>query len=176
MQKKMWEGQLRVVTAHPYMSTWTDWPLLKRPIWYAFDKEGEKDAFVRGVILLGNPLIMWTGVLAVLVCLHDWISERRREAFLIATFYAALYLCWIIIPRKVSFYYYYYPAGMVLSFALAYVFERAERIGPIKQVRAAGLIFLGASLAVFIYFFPILSALKIEAANFQRWMWFRTWI
>jgi len=176
MQKKMWEGQLRVVTAHPYMSTWPDWPLLKRPIWYAFDKEGEKDAFVRGVILLGNPLIMWSGVLAVLLCLRDWIAERRREAFLITAFYAALYLCWIIIPRKVSFYYYYYPAGMTLSLALAYVFHRAERTNSPKAVRNGGLLFLLACLALFIYFFPILAALRIQANTFQNWMWFRSWI
>jgi dolichyl-phosphate-mannose-protein mannosyltransferase len=36
MQYKMWDGQLRVVTNHPYMSHWIDWPLMRRPIWYAF--------------------------------------------------------------------------------------------------------------------------------------------
>ena len=62
MQPKMWDGQLRVVTAHPYMSTWLQWPLLKRPIWYAFDKEGGANQWVRGVLLVGNPLIMWAGL------------------------------------------------------------------------------------------------------------------
>ena len=54
MQKKMYEGQLRVVSSHPYMSYWSDWPLLGRPIWYAFDKEGFGSEWVRGVLLLGN--------------------------------------------------------------------------------------------------------------------------
>lgn len=177
MQAQMWDGQSRVVSPHPYMSTWKDWATLKRPIWYAFDKEGANGEFVRGVLLLGNPLIMWGGFLALFSCAHDWIWERRREAFLILCFYGMLYFSWMLIPRKVSFYYYYYPAGMVLSFVLADAFRslerRASRQKPLAWAKWA---FLGASTAVFIYFFPILSAFRIHSDNFRKWMWFNSWI
>jgi dolichyl-phosphate-mannose-protein mannosyltransferase len=99
MQYRMWDGQLRVVSSHPYMSNWWQWPLLNRPIWYAFDHDGAD--FVRGVILLGNPLIMWTGLLALGVCIWDLIAHRNRDAFLITFFYAIFYSCWLIIPRKI---------------------------------------------------------------------------
>ncbi|MCM2278300.1 MAG: phospholipid carrier-dependent glycosyltransferase [Oligoflexia bacterium] len=175
MQRKMWDGQSRVVSSHPYMSTWKDWAILKRPIWYAFDKEGDLQEKVRGVILLGNPLIMWGGLLAALAAFWGWIRERRREAFLVLAFYLAFYLSWMVIPRKVSFYYYYYPAGMTLGLCLAYVFERIEFLG-ITRLRWARWAFLGTAFGVFIYFFPILAALKIPAGSFGRWMWFRSWI
>jgi dolichyl-phosphate-mannose-protein mannosyltransferase len=172
MQKKMYEGQLRVVNQHPYMSQWPDWPLLKRPIWYAFDKEGAEQDTVRGVILLGNPLVMWSGLVAIAYCAWSWVRTRSREAFLILAFYVAFYASWALIPRKVAFFYYYYPAGMVLSFALAYVFEHCEK-GRNKWPR---MIFLAAAFAMFVYFFPILAALKIQGDSFRKWMWFRTWI
>ena len=130
MQYKMWDGQMRVVSSHPYMSQWTDWALLRRPIWYAFDREDQ--GYVRGVILLGNPLIMWSGMIAVLACGWDWIKQRDSTAFLIFFFYSTFYLCWAIIPRKIFFYYYYYPAGMMLSFALAYVFHVQAKGNPKK--------------------------------------------
>lgn len=168
MQKQMWEGQGRVVSSHPYMSTMTDWPLLSRPIWYAFDKEGPVQEFVRGVLLLGNPWIMWTGLVAIVFCGWSFIVERRKEAFLILTSYLAFYFCWAIIPRKVSFYYYYYPAGMVLSLAVA----DALRKRPSWNRWA----YLAVSAGVFAYFFPILAALRIPAEKFRDWMWFRSWI
>ena len=140
---------------------------IKRPIWYAFDKEGADK--VRGVILIGNPVVMWTGVVALLVCAWAWVTTKSRAAFLILAFYTALFGSWIVIPRKIAFYYYYYPAGMVLSLALAYVFH-------VWRTKWAQWIYLAAAFGMFVYFFPILAALKISADSFSRWMWFRSWI
>jgi dolichyl-phosphate-mannose--protein O-mannosyl transferase len=175
MQYKMWDGQGRVVNSHPYMSTWTDWAMIKRPIWYAFDKEGAKNEFVRGVILLGNPWILWTGLIAIATCAWSWIQERKRDAFIIFTTFAAFYFSWAIIPRKVAFFYYYYPAGMVLSLALGFVFYHGERAFNLK-VNWPRWAFFGVALAVFIYFFPISAALQIPADTFRKWMWRSSWI
>ncbi len=175
MQRKMYEGQLRVVTAHPYMSNWPSWPLMTRPIWYSFEHEGPSDQWVRGVLMLGNPLIMWSGLVALIACLWAWLARRSREAFLIVATYSALYFCWMIIPRKVSFYYYYYPAGMVLGFAIAFVFHAWER-GPGFRFKWARWSYLLLATVVFLYFFPILSALKIPSDVFRKWMWLRSWI
>jgi dolichyl-phosphate-mannose-protein mannosyltransferase len=176
LQIRMWGDQLRVVNSHPYMSQWKDWPLMSRPIWYAFDSD--PGGSVRGVLLLGNPVVMWTGLLAILACFWSFFKTRSREAFLISAFYFAFYGSWILIPRKIAFYYYYYPAGMTLSLALAYVFYRYERLHQEKTqaVTIASFAFLGVSVGMFIYFFPILAALKIGAGEFQNWMWFRSWI
>lgn len=178
MQKKMWAGQLLVVSNHPYMSHWTDWPGLARPIWYAFDKEGSPPDYVRGVLLLGNPLMMWSGLVALLVCAWGWVRERRKDAFIILYFYFMLYGCWALIPRKVSFYYYYYPAGMILSLALAYVFHHGERgrYASYSFIPWMKWVFFGMCLMLFIHFFPILAALKIPAESFRKWMWLPSWI
>jgi dolichyl-phosphate-mannose--protein O-mannosyl transferase len=171
MQWKMWDGQLRVVTEHPYNSKWPGWPLMTRPIWYAYDKEGEN--FVRGVVLLGNPLLMWGGLVALAACAWGWITRRSREAFLVLAFYAALYFPWAAIPRKIAFYYYYYPAGMTLGLAVAYAFRILDDGRP---ARIGRWVFLGATVGIFVYFFPILAALKIGSESFRKWMWFSTWI
>jgi dolichyl-phosphate-mannose-protein mannosyltransferase len=176
MQKRMWEGQGRVVSSHPYMSNWLDWPTIHRPIWYAFDKEGSAPSeYVRGVLLIGNPVVLWAGLIALIPCAWGWAVERRRDAFLIVVTYCAFYLSWMAIPRKVSFFYYYYPAGMVLSFALAYVFQHGEK-GPLFRVQWSRWLFLGVATAFFIYFFPISAGLRIPAESFRKWMWFSSWI
>lgn len=175
MQAKMWDGQGRVVSSHPYMSTWTQWATLKRPIWYAFDREGTPpQTAVRGVILLGNPFVLWTGLLAIAYCFFSWLRTRRRDAFLILLMYGGLYFSWAIIPRKVNFFYYYYPAGMILCLALCYFFDRYER-GGTRRLWARWA-YLGIAAGFFIYFFPISAALRISPDRFRDWMWLSSWI
>ena len=176
MQLTMWKGQVGIVTSHPYMSKWTSWPLMTRPIWYAFDKEDE--GFFRCVIFLGNPLIMWSGLLALLYCIWGWMAYRSRDAFLILSFYAAFYLGWAFIPRNVSYYYYYYPAGMTLSLAIAFCFHAWESgksflLGRLHILRWT---FLTACIVIFIIFHPILAAVKVSLAEYYMRMWLKSWI
>jgi dolichyl-phosphate-mannose-protein mannosyltransferase len=122
---------------------------------------------------------MWTGLLALLGCLWGWIQLRQRQAFLILYFFAIFYFSWALIPRKIEFYYYYYPAGMVLSLALAYCFYHPEvrkRFRTEKPLQWIKWSYLGIAIALFAYFFPILAALQIPLDSFRRWMWFNSWI
>ena len=169
MQVYMYDRQLRVPGQHPYISHWYQWPFLNRPIWYAFEPDGDR---VHGVLLLGNPLVMWGGMLALAVCAIDWLRVHSRAAFLILFFYLTFFVSWILIPRPLALYYYYYPAGMTLSFALAYLFQRPALMR-YKSVRWA---VLAAAAAVFVYFLPLLSGAPMETGAFRKWMWFQSWI
>lgn len=168
MQQAMWDGQLRVVSSHPYMSDWTSWAILKRPIWYAFDHV--PGGFTRGVMLLGNPLLMWSGLVALLTCASLAFAKRSVSAALIVLFYSVLYFSWALIPRKVAFYYYYYPAGMILSLAVTQVWEWLD---PEEWLRW---LYWGLCALIFLYFFPILGALKIAGDSFRQYMWLTSWI
>jgi dolichyl-phosphate-mannose--protein O-mannosyl transferase len=176
MQLKMWNQQSNICGSHPYMSTWTSWPLMIRPIWYAFEKEGN-DSY-RCVVMLGNPLIMWGGLLALLYCTWAWIARRSREAFLILGFYCVFYLGWAVIPRKITYYYYYYPAGMTLSMAIAFLFHYwgSGKTSWLARIQMLRWVFLAACILIFIYFYPVLADLKITLETYHQRMWFRSWI
>jgi dolichyl-phosphate-mannose--protein O-mannosyl transferase len=155
------------------MSQWWDWPLMIRPIWYAFDKEGANQEFVRGVICIGNPAVVYTGLLALVFCLWGWIETRSKDAFIILATYVVFYGSWVLIPRKIAFYYYYYPAAMVLGLALAYFFHYLEKD---SKKRIFSWAFIGVCVWFFVYFFPILAARQIPVDSFSKWMWSRSWI
>jgi dolichyl-phosphate-mannose--protein O-mannosyl transferase len=173
----LWEAQRRIfqdnttlATPHPYMSAWPTWPFLIRPVWFLFEKAGD-DRFW-AVLSLGNPVIFWGAIPAILLCLRDWIVSRRRDAFLIVANYAALYFAWTVLPRAVGFSFYYLPSAAVASLALAYCFFRSD----VKPWLWGRWIFLVAALASFVLFLPI-SAASVETslAGFERLMWFASW-
>jgi dolichyl-phosphate-mannose--protein O-mannosyl transferase len=49
-------------------------------------------------------------------------------------------------------------------------------ISSLLSVSALILEFALATLALFVYFYPVLSGLRIPAGSFSQWMWFSTWI
>jgi dolichyl-phosphate-mannose--protein O-mannosyl transferase len=179
-QKEMYNAMKQLESSHPYMSRWWEWPFLNRPIWYTFEKE-QNDTFVRCVICLGNPWVMWTGILAIGFCLWDFFQRKSWRALLILYFYVLFLGAWAIVPRKVLFYYYYYPAAMILSFALAHFFSSPLFFKLCKKVHihkssTISWMYLGISFGFFIYFVPILSAFRIPAPTYYIWMWLQRWI
>ena len=112
------------IAGHTYMSSWPSWPFLVRPVWYLFDKIG--DDRIAAVVFLGNPLILWPALIAVAICLRDWIVTRRVDAFLVLAFYFGPYLAWALLPRTLGFIYYYLPAATTASLALVYALKRGN--------------------------------------------------
>jgi dolichyl-phosphate-mannose-protein mannosyltransferase len=169
-QVEMWHLQGRVPPAHPYMSEWYSWPVLARPIWYLFDRNAEGS--YAAVVCLGNPIILWAGLPALLISAIAALRERRRDAAFIVAAFAALYLPWAVIPRTVAFLYYYLPAAMAPSLALAFLFHRTG----FRQWPWLRHGFLLLAALGFLYFLPISSAaITVTLPQFENRAWFPSW-
>ncbi|RYZ63345.1 MAG: phospholipid carrier-dependent glycosyltransferase, partial [Proteobacteria bacterium] len=153
-QLSMWHGQKSVGGTHPYQSVWWSWPLMTRPIWYAYDAQGELKQTIRGVLLLGNPLIMWGGLVAVVSSVIAWVRKYNRVDTVLLALYFGMLLSWAVIPRKLTFYYYYYPNGILLSYFVTRWLKTINRDCVTSLV-------MGLTFGLFVYFFPILSAMPI---------------
>jgi dolichyl-phosphate-mannose-protein mannosyltransferase len=157
------------IAGHTYMSSWPSWPFLVRPVWYLFDNIG--DDRIAAVVLLGNPLILWPALIAVAVCLRDFIVARRAEAFLILAFYLGPYLAWALLPRTLGFIYYYLPAATSASFALVYALRRGKTPGWLLWA------FVAIGFAGFVVTLPISAAfVGTSMATFNWLMIFQNWI
>jgi dolichyl-phosphate-mannose-protein mannosyltransferase len=169
-QRRIFHDNATLVTPHPYMSAWPSWPFLLRPVWFLFEKAGDDRYWA--VLSVGNPVVLWGAIPAILICLRDWIVLRRRDAFLIVASYAALYLGWIALPRAVGFSFYYLPSATVASLALAYCFFRSES----RRWLWARWMYLAAVFAGFLLFLPISAAyMETSLAGYERLMWFASW-
>lgn len=157
------------IAGHTYMSSWPSWPFLVRPVWYLFDKVD--DDRIAAIVFLGNPLVLWPALIALIVALRDWIVTRSRDAFLVLAFYLGPYLAWALLPRTLGFIYYYLPAATAASFVLVYALTRK---GTPRWLLWA---FVAVGGAGFVAMLPITAAfVGTSLATFQRLMLFQNWI
>lgn len=169
LQRNMYALQTQVLAPHTYQSDWWSWPLLIRPIWYFYEwDEGAQ----RGVLLLGNPVIMWGGLLAVLACLWAGLREKALRPLAMALLWIASVGIYVVIPKSIGFYYYYHLSGIFLCLVLAAAFHHFDR----GKGKGREEWFVFAALIAFVYFYPILAASALpDAQGFRKWMWLPTW-
>lgn len=175
-QGYMLKLQHSVIKHHPYQSVWWQWIFDIRAIWFLYDNI---DGAQRGVVLLGNPLTLWAGLPACAWCLRVGLRRdahrRRWDALAAALFYLVSIGMWVANGKPVQFFYHYLlPATFLmacLALALDAVWRRADRW------RWAAPAVVALSLALFAWFFPILSAAKLCCGrqSFEWWMWLPTW-
>ena len=161
--------QTQVLSPHNYQSTWEQWTLNTRGIWYLYE---EVDGAQRGVLLIGNPLTMLLGLPALVWCLVAGIHRRDWARIGVVIGYLVSLGFWIIAPKSVQFYYHYFVPSLCLLAALALSLSDLREAGWPKFAYAI----LVASVAIFAVFFPILSAAALsDTMSFANWAWFDGW-
>lgn len=170
LQGEMYAAQTQVLARHNYQSDWWSWPLMLRPIWYFYEWDAGAQ---RGVLLIGNPVIMWAGLIGVLACFWAWFRTRAIRPLAMALLWTASLAIYIVIPKSLGFYYYYHLSAIFLCAVLAVAFDHFDR-GRNKGWEEW---FTALALVAFVYFYPILAAQPLpDAQGFTHWMWFPRWM
>ena len=170
LHQEMLALQSSVMAPHTYQSTWPQWLLNTRGIWYLYEFT---DNAQRGVVLIGNPLTMLVGLPALVWCAVSGAFQRNwAKAGVVIGFLATLGL-WIVANKPVQFYYHYFMPSLFLLGALALTlsdFNQTERF------RWVGIAVLIGSVAMFAVFFKILTAAELEGPmSFAKWTWIAGW-
>lgn len=162
--------QQQVLAPHSYMSTWPQWVLNTRGIWYLYEFT---DGAQRGVLLIGNPLTMLIGLPALAWCLASGLYQRNCAKMAMVIGYTVTLGLWLIAPKPVQFYYHYLLPSMFLLGALALTLSD---IHSKERYRWISYTALAAAALVFALFFPILSAAELEGPmSFANWAVIEGW-
>lgn len=162
--------QSELKTPHRYMSTWEQWVLNARGIWYLYEPI---DGAQRGVLLIGNPLTMLLGLPALVWCLVRGVRARDWARLAAALGYAASLGLWLVAPKPVQFYYHYFVPSFFLLAALALACSDLRRLPYAGWLAWA---IPAASALVFAWFFPIIAALPLAGSDsYAAWMWLDGW-
>ena len=186
--KEMLSFGVALDARHPYESQPWDWFVITRPVaffWQSYTnaagtqlaKPGTTGPWVSEVLAIGNPAIWWLSIPAVVFCLAWWLTRRDWRAGAAVLGVAAGWASWLPFVSRTKFYYYaleFEPfiiicivlcLGLIIGPATARVSRRAT--GAVL----AG-IYVFAVLALFWYFYPILSAQVIPYSDWLSHMWY----
>lgn len=167
---EMLDLQQKVRTPHTYQSTWPQWMLNMRAIWYLYEPV---DGAQRGVMLIGNPLTMLLGLPALAWCLVNGLHRMEWAKLAMVIGYGVTLGLWLIAPKPVQFYYHYFMPAMFLLGALALSLADLRRTG--QERIAFGL--LAGAIVMLAVFFPILTAAPLDGPmDFENWAWISGWV
>jgi dolichyl-phosphate-mannose-protein mannosyltransferase len=154
--------------AYPYESPAWSWPLLKRPVVFAFKTD---TGTFREILALGNPVVWWGGTAAVIVCAVRWIRRRGGPEGVVLAGMTAGYLWWLPLTasRPLSFSFYLLPAVPFLCMALARAAQLTwERVAG----RVATALVAVAAVVAFIFFYPVLTFRALTPDGWRSRIWF----
>jgi dolichyl-phosphate-mannose--protein O-mannosyl transferase len=145
---------------------------------------------VAGIVDLGNPVIWWASIPAVLSLPYFVLRHRSFPAAVILVGFITQYLPWSRITR-VIFLYHMFGGLIFMVLALAFVLVRMQQAGPIRihlwgdqlvlPTRYLVPTFLVVAVLFFLYFYPVWTGLPISEHSYldpfpTGKMWLRTWI
>jgi len=195
-QRQAYLYHATLTATHPYGSPWFSWPFLYRPVAYYYEYQGlgtdalSGHALVAGIVNLGNPVIWWASIPAVLSLPYFVFRYRSFPAAVILVGFLTQYFPWARISR-VLFLYHMFGGLIFMILALAFVLVRMQQVGPIRvdffgsrwTLPTHHLVvgFLGLAVLSFLYFYPVWTGLPISDSSYLNGfplgkMWLRTWI
>jgi dolichyl-phosphate-mannose--protein O-mannosyl transferase len=184
----MYEAAARITSGHAYASPAWQWPLLLRPtgMYYHQDALGvdgcaAPSGCVEVIASMPNPLVWWAGVAAVLYLAWRFAIVRDWRHALVLTGIAVTYLPWLFFPERTIFQFY---TVLVLPFMLlALTFALRDIAGPAgadTYRRLTGqrlvLVFLTVALALSVFWYPVISAVRVPYDFWHLHMWMTTWV
>ena len=123
LQHEMWWFNENLHATHTYASRAYTWIFDYRPVWYYYDQVHNT---VHGIISIGNPLLWWASVPALVGLVALAVVRRDRELALLPLIVALLYLPWFSATRT-SFMYYMTPVAPFMALAVATVLRELSR-------------------------------------------------
>ncbi len=188
LQHQMFWYHTRLTTTHSSQSKAWTWPFDYRPVWFYVKYEAQK---TRNIYAMGNPIIFWGGIIAVLYTLWiivfsklkmfadplfsdnpEAIRTRKISLIYLLIAYCMFWVPWVFSPR-IMFLYHYLPSVPFLCLILAFAINQAAE-STIK-LRWLPITFLILSFAVFCFFYPYWTGIAVPKQYIYLFHWLSTW-
>lgn len=179
-------------THYGYSRPWT-WLAMIKPVWVAW---AENAGTVTKIIAIGNPVIFWGSVWALPYLGFAWWRKRDWVPGFLLLVVLLQYLPWLAVVRP-QFFFYVAPFTPFLVLGVTYLFrdladarliarEPDGRVGvdvetgrpavstlhPYRPVAATAIV---AAVALFAWFYPVLTYQQISEAHEKLVLWFPGW-
>ena len=199
-QTSMFNYHSSLEATHPYSSSWYQWPMMERPIWYYSGYL--TDTVKEGISAFGNPLVWWMGIPVFLYVLYLLLRnnvflrsltghtktvnskdpsnslscrEYAAAAFLV-TGYLAQYLPWFFVTR-ITFIYHYFPSVPFVVLMIVYSMMQLKKHISDRTFTIICCVYAISAFALFLLFYPVLSGQPVDVAFVVKYLrWRPTWV
>ncbi len=193
--KEMWTFHNGLNTPHTYQSSPYTWLAQVRATSFYWNN-GEAVMGCRSgkcasdVVALGNPLLWWVGIGALLLVIVATFYYRNWRVGIIALGYIALYVPWLAYAHRTIFVFYTVAFAPYVALAVAWMIGllagwvtidgSPEPAPASRQTQITGWVFAGlvtaAILGCALYFIPLWRGDVIDYDFWRAHMWLPSWI
>lgn len=185
--QQMWSFHVGLTSGHPYQSNPWSWIVMARPtsFYYEGPKLGEQGCDVaqcsKAITNIGTVSIWWAAALAIPVVIFCWALRRDWRAGAVLAGLVAGWFPWFLFQERTIYTFYavaFVPwVVLAVTYVMGLVLGRAD--APARR-RRWGVALTGGyvvlCVAVFVFWWPILTAQVIPFQQWQWHMWFPSWV
>ena len=156
VQKFMFSYHSGLTATHPYQSSWWQWPLDLRPVWY-FINYNLPEGMSSTISAFGNPAVWWVcsgGAAALIIRLLQGKIKGSRETFVLLVGLGANYLPWVIVSRCTFAYHFFASVPFIILLTLYLLMDVEGRRPHLRWVKW---VWLGVTVALFAAYYPVIS-------------------
>ncbi len=164
---------------HPFYSPWYEWPLIKRPMYFASDRY-VPEGYGYAIFCFGNPAVWIGGLIGIIVCALIWakrhvyrlegqdgilhaqsIRASQAPAFVLICLLAQ-FLPWVLVPRGTYIYHYFASVPfLIMGAVLTLHWLTSGRVAKLSRILTWA--YLAFALVCFIGFYPYASGVMTPA-------------
>lgn len=178
-QQTMFSYHSNLESAHPYASSWYQWPTITKPIWYysrIVTGVAQEGGLREGISAFGNPAVWWLGIPATLFMAYLWAKKKDRTAAFLLIGYLAQYLPWFFVTRD-TFIYHYFPSVIFVVLMIVYSLMQLKAKMSSKTFCTTIALYGCVVVGLFALFYPVLSGQPVEAAFVDKFLrWVDSWV
>ena len=181
-QTQAWNFHVGLTSEHSYQANAWTWPLMGRPTSFFYEDPGTCGGgqCSQEVLALGNPLIWWTGVLALVHQMWRWLAMRQWGSGVVVLGFAAGWVPWLLFQERTIFTFYAIVVTPFLVAAIAMSIGALLRDAKDAEQRRRRLVMTGMYLVAVVvltwFFLPIWVGETLPYDEWRWRMWFPTWI
>lgn len=171
-QKHMFEYHKGVTQDHPFKSAWYTWPIMYKPVYY-YSAPVKAEGQWGTIVAIGNPLIWWTGLAALIGTAIVSLRRQDRRGLFIFAGYLSILLPWAVAPRSITFLYHYFGCVPFMILAIVYMASYFMEDNPkVKKYINAYVIL---AILVFAAFYPAMTGIKVSVDYIELLRWLPSW-
>ena len=169
INKMMYEYHSNLDATHPFSSTWYEWPIMYRPVWFysGYITQGAR----MSIVDIGNPAIWWFSIISFIYVIIGSIKKNSSN-LLILIFILSSFVPYIFIGRIMFMYHYFITLPFMMLAIVSFIKWITEKYKSDKVYW----LYIGVVIIMFWVFYPVVSGMNISDDYINSLKWFSSWI